>query len=225
MQLISVHLYDPEVATTYVRALQGETSPDWPWWQSDMPALIHQVMEESAANRISTGLALAMADLHPPFATEGFGLPPWEAQCDRGIGMIMRPPARAFVDNGVHPLITGKMPIRLDLQGGIMAGAWIPPHLIGHLDELIENRVERWAKRIHDAEMDPYPLLITMRMATDVAIRTGLGQIEAINIIGPDTRIVEIPTRKKMDAAFRARIDTAIMPEKKGRFGGWFSRG
>ncbi|MCA9832885.1 MAG: hypothetical protein KC435_03010 [Thermomicrobiales bacterium] len=215
MQLITVHLYDPEIAAAYIDALRRRSAPQWGWWQDDLPTLLAADMSEADAARIGTGLALAMADAHPTYHSEGFGLTPWEAMYDRGVGMFMRPPARVFVDHGINPIVTGRMPIRLDLQGGIMAGAWIPPHLIPQLDQMIEERLERWAKRIHEAEVDPYPLLATMRMVTDDALRSGLGIIEAINILAPGFQVVETPDRKRMNASLRMRIDAAIEPEKK----------
>lgn len=224
MQLISMHLYSPEIATRYVQALRGEGTPPWSWWEDNLRELVKQPLDELSANRISTGLALAMADEHPTFHYEGFGLTPWEALIDRGVGMLMRPPARVFVDNGVHPLFVGSMPIRLDLQGGIMAGAWIPPHLIEKLDQLVELRLELWAKRLHEAESDPYPLLATMRMVTDAAKSSGLGLIEAINILPPNARVVEAPIRKKMDPELRARIDAALADEKQGLMGRLFGK-
>lgn len=215
MQLITVHMYSSEIAKHYVQALRGEVAPDWKWWEGDLPGLLKSPLDENAANRITTGLALAMADAHPTFHLNGFGLTPWEATIDRGVGMLMRPPARVFVDNDVHPLLVHSMPIRLDLQGGIMGGAWIPPHLIDKLDEMVEKRLDLWAKRLQDAESDPYSMLATMRMAVDEAKSSGSGLIEAINILHPDTPIVETPTKNKMDPALRSRIDSALEEEKQ----------
>lgn len=224
MQLITIHLYDPEIATTYISALRGESDATWAWWQADLPELFSSDMSETDASRVSAGLARAMSDSHPTFHYNGFGLTPWEAQFDRGIGMIMRPPARAFVDNGVHPIVTGKMPIRLDLQGGIMGGAWIPPHLIGNLDQLIDSRLEIWARRMVETEVDPYPMLATMRMVCDEAMAKGVGLIEAINILEPGFQVIETPDRKKMNQDLRGRIDATIEPEKKGLLGRFFGR-
>ncbi len=225
MQLITMHLYSPEIATRYVQALRGEISPAWSWWDDELKDMMKQPLSEIAANRISSGLALAMADDLAIFHCEGLGLTPWESTIDRGLGMLMRPPARAFVDNGVHPLLLHSMPIRLDLQGGIMAGAWIPPHLIDKFDQLIDARLELWAKRLNEAESDPYPLLAAMRMVADEARTTGLGVIEAINVIQPGTPVIETPNRKKMDAQLRARIDGALAEEKTGFLNKLFRKG
>ena len=218
MQLITVHLYDPEIATSYIAALRGQMVPTWSWWQGDLPALLSPTMDEAAAARISTGLAMAMTDAYPGYHWDGFGFTPWEAMYDRGIGMYLRPPARVFVDSGINPIVTGRMPIRLDLQGGIMAGAWVPPHLVPQLDRMIDERLERWAKRLQEAEVDPYPLLATLRMATDDALHRHLGMIEAINILTPGMPIIETPDRKHMSTDLRVRIETALTPEKKSFF-------
>lgn len=225
MQLITVHLYDPEVASAYVHALSGGERPDWSWWQSDLTEVFASEMDENAASRIGVGLVRAMADAYPSYHENGFGLTPWEAQFDRGIGMYMRPPARIFVDNGISPMVTGKMPIRLDLQGGIMAGAWIPPHLIANLDQLIDTRLEIWAKRIHEAEIDPYPMLAMMRMVCDDALRNSLGLIEAINVIEPGMRVIETPDKKRMNAGIRARIDAALKEDQQSLIDKLFRRG
>lgn len=219
MELITLHLYDPAIASQYVAALQEQAEPTWSWWDPQLPALLKK-SDELAANQISTGLVRAMADVHPTFHKHGCGLTPWEAQFDRGIGMLMRPPARVFVDNGVHPLLVATMPIRLDLHGGIMGGVWVPPHLIDKLDELIDSRLELWAKRIHEAELDPYPLLATLQLATEAAKAHGLGLIEAINVLGPNDRVVETPEKKRMNPDFRARVEKALEPEKKPGFMG-----
>lgn len=215
MQLITVHMYSPDIASQFVQALRGETTPAWSWWERDLPELIKKPLDENGANRITSALARAMADANPTFHLEGFGLTPWEAMIDRGVGMLMRPPARVFVDHDVHPLIVHSMPIRLDLQGGIMGGAWIPPHLIDKLDEMVEKRLELWAKRLQEAEHDPYPMLATMRMVVDEAKSSGSGLIEAINILEPGTQVVETPAKKKMDPVLRARIDSALEQEKQ----------
>lgn len=215
MQLITVHMYSPEIATRYIQSLRGEIAPEWSWWEEDLPKLVKEPLTEPQANRITTGLALAMADANPTFHLEGFGLTTWEAMIDRGIGMLMRPPARIFVDNDVHPLYVHSMPIRLDLQGGIMGGAWIPPHLIGKLDEMVDSRLELWAKRLHEAENDPYAMLATMRMVVDEAKSSGLGLIESINTLQPGASVIATPERKKLNPELRAAIASALQQDKQ----------
>lgn len=225
MHQICLHLYSPDIASRYIQALRGEESPAWSWWQDDLPTLLANEVSEQEANRLTSGLALAMAEAHPTFYYDGCGLTPWEAMIDRGVGMIMRPPARIFVDHGHNPYLIDAMPIRLDLQGGgPMAGAWIPPHLIPKLHQMIETRLDLWAKRIHEAELDPYPLLTTFHMATEEAMKQGLGLIESLDVLPPGSRVVETPDRKKMDPAMRERIQAAIAEDKQSLMDKLFRR-
>lgn len=225
MHHICLHLYSPDIADRYIEALRGESAPAWPWWQNDLPELLTRELSEIEANRLTSGIALAMASELPTFHHDGCGLTPWEALFDRGIGMYMRPPARVFVDHDHNPYLIDKMPIRLDLQGATMAGAWVSPHLIPMLAGMIDERLERWAKRIHEAEYDPYPLLATLQMATNEAMQRGLGLIESMDVLPPGAQVVQTPGRKQMDRELRDRIDLAIAEEKQGIMDRLFRRG
>lgn len=226
MHQICLHLYSPDIADQYFQALKGEAPPSWHWWQDDFATLMRDEVSEADANRLTSAIAIAMADAYPTFWHEGCGLTQWEAMIDRGVGMLMRPPARIFVDHGHNPYLIDKMPIRLDLQGGFpMAGAWIPPHLVGKLHEMVETRLELWAKRIHEAELDPYPMLTTMHMASGEAMRQGLGLIESMDVLPPGSQVVQTPDRKKMDPALRTRIDAALNEDKHGLMDKLFRRG
>ena len=225
MQLISLHLYSPDLATDYIRALRGETAPTWDWWQQDLVEKMEEEVSEADACRVTGGMAMLMADSFPSFHADGAGLTQWEAMIDRGVGMIMRPPARIFVDHGHNPYLIDKMPIRLDLQGGFpMGGAWIPPHLIPKLHEMIEQRMDLWAKRIQEAEMDPYQMLGTLQLATDAAMKDGLGLMESSDILPPGTPVIQSPERKKMDPGVRNRIDAALQEEKQSLMDRLFKR-
>lgn len=226
MQQVCLHLYSPEIATQYIEALRGESTPSWDWWQSDLPELITREVTESEANRLTGGIAMAMAEKHPSFYFEDSGLTHWEAMIDRGIGMLMRPPARIFVDHGHNPYLVDKMPIRLEMQGGFpMGGSWIPPQLVPKLQEMIEQRLDLWAKRIHEAEMDPFPMLTTLHMATEAAAQSGLGLMESADVLPPGAQVVETPNRKKMDPAMRERIELALKEEKQSLIDKLFRRG
>lgn len=225
MHQICLHLYSPELATQYIQALKGEGEPAWSWWQSDLTELMTDDVTEAEANRLTSGIALVMAEAYPSFYADGCGLTPWEAMIDRGVGMLMRPPARIFVNHGHNPYLIDKMPIRLDIQGGFpMAGAWIPPHLIPNLHTMIDERMDLWAKRIHEAEMDPFPMLNTFHMATSEAMKHGLGLIESMDVLPPGSQVVQTPERKKMDPEMRARIQAAITEEKQSLMGKLFRR-
>lgn len=230
MQFISLHPFDPRIAEAYVGAVLGTREPDprWAaWWTDDLRTALDELREgrEAAANRLTVGLAMAMTAEHPSFMQEGFGFTAWEAQVDRGVGMLIRPPARVFVDAGVDRQRVEDMPIRLDLQGGMMGGAYVPARLIDQLDAMLDERLERMAKRLKDADYDPFPMLGLMRAAVSYAKERGLGLYEAIDIVTPDMRVVLAPEKKQLDPAFRDRIEKAIAEEKKpGLFGRLFGR-
>ena len=230
MELISLHPFDPDVASRYVRALVAGAPPDaaWgAWWNSAATAAVDRAREgsEDAANQISLGLAYALAQEQPVFVHEGFGLTTWEARVDRGVGMLMRPPARVFVDAGIDRRLVDAMPIRLDLQAGMMGGAYVPERLVGQLETLLDERLERMAKRLKDAEYDPFPTLGLMREAVRYAKERDLGLYEAIDVVIPGMSVVQAPEKKQLDPAFRERIEKAIAEEKKpGLFGRIFGR-
>jgi hypothetical protein len=230
LELVSLHPFDPEIAVRYVAALKGEREPDpgWQsWWSPALPAGLEGMASgsEEAANRISLGLAWALAGEHPSFVRMGFGLTAWEARVDRGVGMLMRPPSRLFIDAGLERGLLQVMPIRLDLQGGMMGGAYIPARLMDNLAELLDSRLERMARRLHDAENDPFPVIDLMSQAVNYARERGVGLYEAQDAVGSAAvqgmRLVEPSDKKRMDAEIRSRIQAAITPEKKP---GFFSR-
>lgn len=230
MEFISLHPFDMKVAEAYIAAVQGKADPDprWaPWWNEDLRTALSELAEgrESAANRLTTGLAMAMMTEHPAFLQEGFGFTTWEARVDRGVGMLMRPPARIFVDAGLDRRLVENMPIRIDLQGGMMGGAYVPDRLMDKLDELLDQRLERMAKRLKDAEFDPFPMIGLMRQAVDYAKERNLGLYEAIDVVVPGMNVVRAAEKKQMDPALRQRIEAAITPEKKpGIFGRLFGK-
>ena len=79
----------------------------------------------------------------------------WEARIERGVGMMMRPPSRLFMDAGMSRDMASNFPIRLDTGKGSMAGAYVPPHLIEPMLALYESRLERQLIRLIDAGLDP----------------------------------------------------------------------
>lgn len=226
MHQVCLHLYSPEIATQYINTLRGEETPEWSWWQTDLPEFITREISEDEANRLTSGIALAMAEKLPSFHYGFCGLTHWEAMIDRGVGMLMRPPARVFVDHNHNPYMLDKMPIRLEMQGGFpMGGAWVPPHLIPKLKEMVEQRLDLWAKRIHEAEMDPYPILTTLHMAVEEADKQGLGLMESMDVLPPESQIIATPDRKRMDPTMRERIDLALKEEKQSLIDKLFRRG
>lgn len=229
MELISLHPFDPDIADRYVAALRQQGQPDASWQSWWKPSLVDDVAKvaegrEDASNRITLGLAWALAGEHPTFVREGFGLTTWEARIDRGVGMLMRPPARIFVDAGLPRPAMQAMPIRLEVQAGMMGGAYVPPRLIEDLHDLLDTKLERMAKRLDNADYDPFAMIALLQQAVSYAKERGLGLYEAQDAVGgpvPGMRFVEAPEKKRMDAHLRKRIEAAIEEDKKR---GFFSR-
>lgn len=225
MELISLHPFDELIAETYVAAIRGDAAPrqEWTWWSNAYPEAFGRLPDqrETDAHTLTTGLSLAMTEAHPAFVQQGFGFTTWEARIDRGMGMLMRPPARALIDAGIDRHLTLHIPIRLDVQGGgMMGGSFVPARLISQLRQILDDRLERTARRIRDAEMDPYRILSLMQDAVSYAESNALGLIEALDIVQPGMRVIEADERKKIDPTLRARIDVALEGEKKPGFFG-----
>lgn len=229
MDVISLHPFDPAIAERYVAALNGTLPPlpAWSsWWSDALPKALAQARagDEKAANRISLGLAWALADEHPSYLIPGFGLSIWEARIDRGVGMLLRPPSRLFVDAGMDVAISRAMPIRLDTQLGMMGGAYVPPRLVPQLHDLLETRFDRTVRRLVAAEYDPLAIMGPVREAMDRARAQGHGLFEALDAFGPDGQgmpgmRVFMADPKRMDRAFRQRIELARRePRKQGFF-------
>jgi hypothetical protein len=225
MEPVSLHPFDPTIAAQFIDVLTG-TLPADPAWQAILPANPERELslawagDESASNRISLAFANIVALDHPSFFHDGFGLTTWEARVDRGIGMLMRPPSRLFTEAGLERRQVEAMPIRLELQGGLMSGAWIPPRLIGNLRELLDSRLDRMARRLYEAEYDPFALIGLMYTAADYAAQHNLGLIEAIGVVGPHgehakgVRVIGADQRN-MNPDILRRIEIAITPPKK----------
>jgi hypothetical protein len=106
-----------------------------------------------------------------------------------------------------------------------MGGAYVPERLIGQLDTLLDERLERMAKRLKDAEYDPFPMIGLMHQAVRYAKERNLGLYEAIDVVTPEMQTIRAAEKKRMDPALRERIEKAIAEEKKpGLFGRLFGR-
>lgn len=211
LEPVSLHPFDPAIAAHLVEHLTSPPSADLAKAATG---------DERASNRITLSLAQELARAYPSFFSDGFGLTTWEARIDRGIGMLMRPPSRLFIDAGLDRTQVAAMPIRLDLHGGLMGGAWIPARLIPDLRELLDTRLDRMARRLHDAEYDAFAMLGLMHRAANYAAEHQLGLFEAIGVIGPHGEhatgtTVIVPDRRQMDLDLVRRIETAILPPKK----------
>ncbi len=235
MELVTLHPFDPSVARTYVQVLAGEMAVPsaWAtWWDPTLPNAFESAKggNERDANRLTYAFAQALATEQPVFAQEGGGFSVWESRIDRGIGMLMRPPSRLFGEAGMDEAVARVMPIRLDLQQGMMGGSYVPARLMPTLATFLDTHLERTARRLAEGDYDPYPMLGVMLEAVAYAREHGLGLYEAMDIVGPDGEalpgtVVIRSSKKHIDPAIRARIETAIKPPRKpGLFARVFGR-
>lgn len=236
MHIVSLHPIDLETVRRYVAALNGE--PPDPAWGGALPgglrddAFRARAGDERAATRLTYGLASALGRSMPVF-THGnaFGLSFWEAQVDRPMGMLMRPPARLFMDAGLDAVTSRAMPTRLDFQMGMMGGAYIPARLIDQAHQLLDEHMERTVKRLMAAEYDPMTSLGLMYEAVSYARGNGLGLYEAMDVTGPDGEglpgaTVFRPDRNRLDRDLVQRIIACQRPPKSpGVFQRMFGRG
>jgi hypothetical protein len=232
VELTSIHPIDLDLVRAYVAIAQvSEPSsesllpvlPDRAFVETTVRARERAAEgEEAGANILTYGLGQVLAASQPSFFYQGLSLTAWEARIDRGIGMLMRPPARLFIDAGFDVAAARVMPTRLDLSRGMMGGAFIPARLIPDLEQLLDRRLERSTRRLIDAELDPVAFLGLMYEMTRYARERNLGLYEAIDVVTPDrpealppgAQIV-VPDRKRIDSALKKRIELAAKPAKK----------
>jgi len=224
MHIVSLHPIDFETVRRYVAALNGETID--PSGLGAPPGNLSEDTararngDERAAIRLTYGLALALGQATPVFTCQdAFGLSFWEAQVDRPLGMLMRPPARLFMDAGLDAAAARAMPTRLDLQLGMMGGAYIPDRLAEQAHQLLDDHMERSVKRLMAAEYDPMASLGLMYEAFSYARERGLGLYEAMDVTGPDGEglpgaTVLRPDRKRLDRDLVLRIAAYQKPPK-----------
>lgn len=224
MEIVSLHPIEPDIVERYVAALKGDSpDPAWVGWFSESLRVDLErarTGDEMAANRITRGLALALSHASPMYVGRSFGLSFWEAQIDRPIGMLMRPPSRLFMDAGLDSDIARAMPIRLDLQHGMMGGAYIPARLIDQAHDLLEEHMERSVRRLVAAEYDPYALFGQMYQAISAARVGGQGLYEAMDVTGPEGQslpgtVALVADRKRLDPGLVERISLFATPPKK----------
>jgi hypothetical protein len=243
LEFTSIHPLDLDVVHAFVDAANGASdlatlTADRTWTRHLADAAVAgrsraATGQETGANALTYGLGQALAASQPTFFHPGLSLTAWEARIDRGVGMLMRPPARLFIDAGLDAAAARRMPIRLDLSRGMMGGAFIPARLIPDFERLLETRLERSVRRLVDAELDPVAVMGLMFELAAYARRQGLGLYEAIDVVIPDqpaamppgVRLV-VADRKRIDPALRKRIALAAKPVKKpGLLARIFGRG
>jgi hypothetical protein len=187
---------------------------------------------EAGANAVSFGLAQLLATTGPTFAMHGVSLTTIEARVDRGVGMLLRPPSRLFIEASLEAAAARAMPIRLDLSRGLMGGAFVPARLIFDLEALLERRLDRFLRRFADAELDGVAAVGLLLEACATARERGTGLFEALDVVTleapesfpPGARVVP-GDRRRLDSALRKRLEAAAKPPKPpGLVGRLFGR-
>jgi hypothetical protein len=226
MELCSIQPFDLTTVHQFVAVLHGDESPPagWagPWLDAarrQLPAM--QEGNEEAACAVGYALGVALSLEQPVYAAPRFGLTVWEAQIDRGIGMLMRPPSRLLVDAGLATRAARTLPIRLELSRGMMGGAFVPARLVPDLATLLAKHETRIARRLAAAEYDAVEMLGLLLEAVGYAHERELGLFEAMDVVAPDLHPVVQgatvigPDKKRMPKELRARITEAAKPPKQ----------
>ena len=240
----TLHPYDPAFAARYVAAVRGDltagellpSAPAWATAEIDRARVGHARAgggNEAGANAVSYGLARVLGAVEPVFFVPGLGFTQLEAKFDRGAGMLLRPPSRLFADAGLEIAAARAMPIRLDAAGGIMGGAYMPPAQVPRFRELLEERMDRLARRMAEAELDAPAFLGMLLEVSAYAAERGLGVYEAADVVVPGIPASEppglrliAPDRKRLDRDLRQRLEAAARPPREpGFFGRLFARG
>lgn len=225
MEWMSLHPLDVERVNEFYRQIKpGDDAYD---------GLVAMRAGDKRGGAVLTlGLARRLAVGEPVFFHDGLSLSTFEARFDRGIGMLMRPPSRLFIDAGLEPAAAHRLPIRLDPQSGSMGGAFVPARLIPDMRRILDDRMVRILRRLVEAEYDAIAMLGLLIEATDHVAGRGLGLYEAIDAVAPDhpeslptgARLV-LADPKRLDRDLRVRLETALKPEKQpGRIKRIFGR-
>lgn len=232
MELCSLHPLNLDVVQSYVAALEHTGAapevglPNNPWTaqllaEARQGYVRARAGSEAGANAVTYGLARLLATAAPTFVLPGAGLTPIEARIDRGVGMLMRPPARLFVDAGLDIAAARSLPIRLDLSRGLMGGAFIPARLVPEFQGLLESRLPRFLRRFAEAELDGVAIVGALLAACDAARSRGLGLYEAMDVVTPDVpeadppgAVVMVADRRALDRDLRRRLEAAAKPPK-----------
>jgi hypothetical protein len=232
-EFATLHPYDPQFVRAYVAAVRGDVSaaqllpaaPDWAARELARAQRGYQralAGDELGANMVSHELARLLGVGMPVYFVPGAALTQIEARFDRGIGMLLRPPSRLFMDAGLETVAARRMPIRLDASGGSMGGAFLSPTLVPQFRAHLENRMERLARRMAEAEMDAPAYVGILLEAATFAEARGLGLFEAADVVVPGVAESEPPgltllqpDRKRLDKSLRQQLEVASRPPKE----------
>ncbi len=232
-EFATLHPYDPQFVRAYVAAIRGDmpaaellpAAPDWANRELARARRGYQralTGDETGANMVSHELARLLGAGMPVYFVPGAGLTQIEARFDRGLGMLLRPPSRLFMDAGLESRAARRMPIRLDASGGSMGGAFLSPALVPQFRAQIEARLERLARRMAEAEMDAPAYVGILLEAASFAESRGLGLFEAADVVVPGVAESEPPgltllqpDRKRLDKPLRLQLEEAARPPKE----------
>jgi hypothetical protein len=232
-EFATLHPYDPRFVRDYVAAVRGDLPgaqllPAAPEWANRELARAQRgyqralAGDEVGANLVSHELARLLGAGMPVYFVPGAGLTQLEARFDRGLGMLLRPPSRLFMDAGLESTAARRMPIRLDASGGSMGGAFVSPALVPQFRAHIEARLERLARRMAEAEMDAPAYVGILLEAATFAESRGFGLFEAADVVVPGVAESEPPgltllqpDRKRLDKSLRQQLEEAARPPKE----------
>lgn len=186
------------------------------------------IRDDREAGVLTLGLARFLAEGEPVYFHEGLSLTTIEARIDRGVGMLMRPPSRLFMDAGLDASAARALPIRLDLQQGMMGGAFVPARLIPQMRTMLEERMARILRRLNEAEYDAVAALGLLIEAADDAAARRVGLYEAIDAVQPDLPStwppgarVRFADVKRLERSLRKQLEAAAKPEKRPSLMAW----
>lgn len=230
MELCSLHPFSESAVSEFVDLVAGDGSlgtGSGRWPAGTLLDARHALEQLRAADSrgpaaLTYALARGFAAQSPSYVHVGVSFTTWEARVDRGIGMLMRPPARLMIDAGLDPRIARELPIRLDLQHGTSGGAYVPARLMDQLDRLLDERLERSVRRLIEAEADAVAAMGLMSEAVAYARANSMALFEAIDVVNPDGDALGIPgarvvlaDKRRLEKELRARIERAAKPPKK----------
>jgi hypothetical protein len=113
----------------------------------------------------------------------------------------------------------------------MMGGAYIPARLVDQAAQMLDEHLERSARRLAEAEYDAVASTGLMYEALTFAREQGVGLFEAQDVVGPGGEAlpgisVVMPDPRRWDRALVTRIEEAITPPKQpGLFQRMFGRG
>jgi hypothetical protein len=106
-----------------------------------------------------------------------------------------------------------------------MGGAFMPPAQLPRFRDLLEQRLDRLARRLAEAELDAPAFLGVLLEASAYAGDRGLGLYEAIDVVVPGVSASEppglrlvAPDRKRLERDLRRRLEAAARPPKEPGF-------